>query len=194
MTNDLPILALTGLLTVFFLLSVLLFILYSRNLVQLRTELEANVTHNEFYKDLYRVYQESLKKCKELSLEYTRSEANGKALNALLEQSREQRKQLRKDFVEQSELATHWRQKYDKLAKESELLHNDFIRVTELLKEADPLINEIKIKELDTLFRDPFRKPKPKGWNLKAYPRDERGRVVKPKFVSLFNSEFKENP
>jgi hypothetical protein len=76
MTNDLPILALTGLLTVFFLLSVLLFILYSRNLVQLKTELEANVTHNESYKDLYRVYQESLQKCKELSLEYTASEVN----------------------------------------------------------------------------------------------------------------------
>lgn len=125
------------------------------------------------YNGLHRLYQESLQKCKELSLEYTRSEANGKALNALLEQAGEQRKRLRKDFVEQSELATSWRQKHDKLAKESELLHNDFIRVTELLKEVDPLINEIKIKELDTLFRDPYNKQRPIDWNVpQPFPKD----------------------
>jgi hypothetical protein len=115
MATDQTIVLLTVLLTVFFLLSVLLFIFYSRNLVQLKTELEANVTHNESYKDLYRVYQESLQKCKEIALNYTASEANCKALNALLEQAGEQRKQLRKDFVEQSELTTQWRQKYDNM-------------------------------------------------------------------------------
>lgn len=133
MTNELPILALTGLLTVFFLLSVLLFILYSRNLVQLRAELEANVTNNKSYNDLYRVYKDTFQKCKELSVEYGKSEANGKALNALLEQAGEQRKQLRKDFVEQSELATEWRQKYDRL----ERLNSDIERINANLTDAN---------------------------------------------------------
>jgi hypothetical protein len=63
-------------------------------------------------------YDELLQKHKDLSLDYARSEANGRALNALLEQSIEHRKQLRKDFIEQSELATFWRQKYDRLKEE----------------------------------------------------------------------------
>jgi hypothetical protein len=133
MATDQTIVLLTVLLTVFFLLSVLLFILYSRNLVQLKTELEANVTHNDSYKDLYRVYQESLQKNKEIALNYTRSEANCKALNALLEQAGEQRKQLRKEFVEQSEIATQWRQKHDKVKEEVTSLESELDRGNEII-------------------------------------------------------------
>lgn len=173
-------------------------------------------------KRLLKAYQEQREKNKYLALDYAQSEANGKSLNALLEQAGEQRKQLRKDFIEQSEIAVEWRQKHDKLKEsfdsqkdymkrtaaswnklsnevaqlEAELdrgnemiswLKGDLEMAFNLLREAFKLLKEdcdaaqeVKIQELDHLFKNPFREKKPKGWNLKVYPRDEKGRAMKP--------------
>jgi outer membrane murein-binding lipoprotein Lpp len=120
------------------------------------------------------------------------SEANVKTLEIKLERLYADRNQLRKDFIEQSEIATQWRQKHDKLAVQAELLHNDFVKMSELVKEANEAAQEVKIKELDHLFKNPFTKKKPKGWNLKVYPRDEKGRVRKAS--DFIHKEFGPKP
>lgn len=130
MTTDQTILYLTVGLTVFFLATVLLFILYSRTKIELGEALEES--WNKDYTD-----QETFLKTQDLSFKYSMSEANVKSLEIKLERLYADRQQLRKDFVEQSEIATAWRQKHDRLAVQAELLHNDFVKMTELLKEAN---------------------------------------------------------
>ncbi len=213
MTTDQTILYLTVGLTVFFLATVLLFILYSRTKINFRISKAR----------LLKAYQEQREKNKYLALDYAQAEASWKSLNALLVQAGEQRKQLRKDFVEQSEIAVEWRQKHDKLKDsfdsqkdymertaaswnklsnevtqlEAELdrgnqmiswLKADLEMAFDLLREAFKLlkedcdaVQEVKIKEIDHLFKKTVREKKPKGWNLKVYPRDEKGRVMKAK-------------
>lgn len=185
MTTDQTILYLTVGLTVFFLATVLLFILYSRTKIELGEALEES--WNKDYTD-----QETFLKTQDLSFKYSMSEANVKSLEIKLERLYADRQQLRKDFVEQSEIATAWRQKHDRLAVQAELLHNDFVKMTELLKEANDAAQEVKIKELDYLFKNPFREKKPKGWNLKVYPRDEKGRVRKAS--DFIHKEFEPKP
>ena len=154
MTIDQNIFDLTLLALAFFLTTVLLFILYSRSLDQLKASLQENISQYKAYEDLHKNYQVSLEKCKHLALDYAKSEAKGNSLISILELEEEQRKQLRKDFIEQSEIATAWRQKHDRLAVQAELLHNDFVKMTELLKEAnDAAISCEPVKGIDHQLR-----------------------------------------
>lgn len=227
MTIDQNIFDLTLLALAFFLTTVLLFILYSRTKIELKEALKEN--WNKDYTD-----QETFLKTQDLSLKYSMSEANVKSLEIKLERLYADRQQLRKDFVEQSEIAVEWRQKHDKLKEsfdsqkdymertaaswnklsnevaqlETELdrgnemiswLKADLDKAFDLLREAFKLlkedcdaVQEAKIKELDHLFKNPFKEKKPKGWNLKVYPRDEKGRVRRAS--DFIHKEFEQKP
>ncbi len=92
-------------------------------------------------------------------------------LNLETEQKEHYKKKLaasptRQEFIEQSEMATSWRQKHDRLAVQAELLHNDFVKIVGLLEEAeqdtqakyvkyceDNDIKEYGVKELAGLIR-----------------------------------------